>query len=414
VASGGIGVFTRRHVAVLAPLGFAAGLPVVLTGGTLEAWLASESVDIRTIGLMSLIGLPYAFKFLWAPLLDRVELPLGRRRGWIAASQLAVALALLATAAAASHHDLARTAALGVLISILSATHIAAIDAYRTDVLAPAERGAGAASYLIGFRIGGVCAGGLALVLASVTSFAWVYVALAMMLAAGVVVTLIAPAPERPTQAPDTWSDAVRGAFSDYAQRPGAVYALLLVLTYRLGEALAAPMITPMLIAHGYSLATIGWASKAVGIASAVVGGVVGGAIVARWYLRSAMLLFGLLATASNVGYLVLAITPHSIPGLAVAVAIDNALGAMAMAAFIAWLMSLCNTRYSAAQYALIYGIYAAELKLAGASSGFLVAALGWPTFFAITMVVALPGLLLLARLPPRLAMPTHGRPQDA
>ena len=406
--SGGLDVFARRNVAVLAPLGFAAGLPVVLTGGTLEAWLASESVDVRTIGLMSLVGLPYAFKFLWAPLLDRFDLPLGRRRGWIAASQLAVAVALVAMAATGANHDIARTAALGVVVAILSATHIAAIDAYRTDVLAFAERGAGAASYLIGFRVGGVCAGGLALVLASYASFSLVYLALAAMLTASVAATLVAPIPPPPPRTPHSWREAVAGAVADYMRRSGAARALLLVLTYRVGEALAGVMITPMLIAKGYSLATIGWASKAVGVTSAVVGGVIGGVVVARWYLRSAMLLFGVLATASNLGYLFLASMPPTTIGLAIAVAIDNTFGAMAMAAFIAWLMSLCSSSFSATQYALIYGIYAAELKLAGATSGFIVASTDWPTFFAWTIAASIPGLALLALFPKRLAMPSR------
>jgi len=400
-------VFGTRKVLALAPLGFAAGMPVALTGGTLEAWLASDSVDVKTVGLMSLVGLPYAFKFLWAPLLDRVDVGwLGRRRGWIAVSQLAIVFVLAIMGALDVGADPGVVAAIGVLLAFLSANHIAAIDAYRTDVLAAGERGAGAASYLIGFRAGGAAAGGLALIAASYLSFAAVYWMLAGLLAVALLASAWAPPPPPAQRPPTSMREAMVEPFREYLTRAGAWVALLLVVTYRLGEALAGAMITPMLLAHGYGLVAVGVFNKAVALAAAVAGGLVGGVVVARWYLRPAMLTFGALAALGNLGYAILAMTERTHVGLATVVAIDNFCGGMAMTAFVAWLMALCSRSFSATQYALLFGIYTGVVKLCASLSGYLVAWLDWPAFFAVTVAASVPGLVLLARLPARVAMP--------
>ena len=210
----------RREVLILAPLGFAAGLPVVLTSGTLYAWMASEDVDLRTIGMFSLVGLPFALKFLWAPILDYVNLPvLGRRRGWIALTQLALVVGLFVMGAIGAQ-DTATLAIAAITIALLSANHIAAIDAYRTDLLSPKDRGAGAATYLLGFRIAGVGAGGLALILAQHVSWRAVYWAFAGLLAIAMLAMRHMPAlGTAPEHSPQTLRAAVVQPWRDYFVR---------------------------------------------------------------------------------------------------------------------------------------------------------------------------------------------------
>ena len=391
----------------MAPLGFAAGLPVVLTSGTLFALMASQDVDLRVIGMFSLIGLPFALKFLWAPVLDYFRPPLlGRRRGWIIATQSLLVIALGVMGSIDMRHT-AQLATAGFVVAFLSANHIAAIDAYRTDLLTAKERAAGAATYLLGFRTAGVFAGGVAVVMAARVSWGAVFWIFAALLALSMVATLIAPPLEtRPRDAPASMRAAFVEPWRDYFRRQGALWALAVVLMYRVGESLAAPMIAPMLLSRGYDLIEIGALDKGVGFAASVVGTIAGGAILSRWYLRPALLSFGLLQAVANLGYAWLAHAATSRSALAVVVAVDNLAGGLAASVFIAWLMSLCSRSFSATQYALLYGVYAGAARLCGVASGYLVRALGWAAVFIVTAVAAIPGILLLLRLPPRVAMP--------
>ncbi len=408
-------VFTNRRIAAVLLLGFASGLPLALTAGTLQAWLAVENVDITTIGLFTLAGQPYIYKFLWAPFMDRFVPPIfGRRRGWILIAQLGL-LATIAFMGTLSPREtpwlLGGTA---LVVAFLSASQDVVIDAYRTDVLHETERGAGAAISVMGYRIAMLVSGGLALVLADqVLGWTGMYFLMASLMVIGMVATWFAPEPEDAGRAPATLGAAFVEPLREFLTRNGAWLLLLLIVLYKLGDAFAGTLTTAFLIRGvGFSATDVGAINKALGLAATITGALVGGAWMAGLGLYRALMIFGVLQALTNLGFMVLAMAGKSYSLMVAAVAAENMCGGMGTAAFVALLMSLCNHRFSATQYALLSALAAVGRVYVGPASGYLVAALGWAPFFFFTFLIALPGLWLLwllrARLepaPPRAAV---------
>ncbi len=408
-------VFTNRRIAAVLLLGFASGLPLALTAGTLQAWLAVENVDITTIGLFTLAGQPYIYKFLWAPFMDRFVPPIfGRRRGWILIAQLGL-LATIAFMGTLSPREtpwlLGGTA---LVVAFLSASQDVVIDAYRTDVLHETERGAGAAISVMGYRIAMLVSGGLALVLADqVLGWSGMYFLMASLMVIGMVATWFAPEPEDAGRAPATLGAAFVEPLREFLTRNGAWLLLLLIVLYKLGDAFAGTLTTAFLIRGvGFSATDVGAINKALGLAATITGALVGGAWMAGLGLYRALMIFGVLQALTNLGFMVLAMAGKSYSLMVAAVAAENMCGGMGTAAFVALLMSLCNHRFSATQYALLSALAAVGRVYVGPASGYLVAALGWAPFFFFTFLIALPGLWLLwllrARLepaPPRAAV---------
>ncbi|UCF77299.1 MAG: MFS transporter [Betaproteobacteria bacterium] len=408
-------VFTNRRIAAVLLLGFASGLPLALTAGTLQAWLAVENVDITTIGLFTLAGQPYIYKFLWAPFMDRFVPPIfGRRRGWILIAQLGL-LATIAFMGTLSPREtpwlLGGTA---LVVAFLSASQDVVIDAYRTDVLHETERGAGAAISVMGYRIAMLVSGGLALVLADqVLGWSGMYFLMASLMVIGMVATWFAPEPEDAGRAPATLGAAFVEPLREFLTRNGAWLLLLLIVLYKLGDAFAGTLTTAFLIRGvGFSATDVGAINKALGLAATITGALVGGAWMAGLGLYRALMIFGVLQALTNLGFMALAMAGKSYSLMVAAVAAENMCGGMGTAAFVALLMSLCNHRFSATQYALLSALAAVGRVYVGPASGYLVAALGWAPFFFFTFLIALPGLwliwLLRARLepaPPRAAV---------
>jgi len=408
-------VFTNRRIAAVLLLGFASGLPLALTAGTLQAWLAVENVDITTIGLFTLAGQPYIYKFLWAPFMDRFVPPIfGRRRGWILIAQLGL-LATIAFMGTLSPREtpwlLGGTA---LVVAFLSASQDVVIDAYRTDVLHETERGAGAAISVMGYRIAMLVSGGLALVLADqVLGWSGMYFLMASLMVIGMVATWFAPEPEDAGRAPATLGAAFVEPLREFLTRNGAWLLLLLIVLYKLGDAFAGTLTTAFLIRGvGFSATDVGAINKALGLAATITGALVGGAWMAGLGLYRALMIFGVLQALTNLGFMALAMAGKSYSLMVAAVAAENMCGGMGTAAFVALLMSLCNHRFSATQYALLSALAAVGRVYVGPASGYLVAALGWAPFFFFTFLIALPGLWLLwllrARLepaPPRAAV---------
>lgn len=394
------GAARARRLGAVAALGFASGLPFALSHGTLQAWLATLGVDIRVIGLYGLVGLPYTLKFLWAPMLDRWRPPwLGRRRGWMLAMQLAAALALAAIAASDPAVDPAAVALLALLLVFASATQDIAIDAWRADVLAPAERGAGAALGVAGYRIGLVVSGAGALVLAAHMGFAAVYGLMAGLMAATALASLAAPAAPS-VHGPVDLLQAYRDPLLQFLRRPDALALIALVILYKLGDAFAVSLTSAFLIgAAGYDTQTVGIVGKGFGLAVTILGGLSGGAIMFRLRLYRALMLFGVLQAITNLGYLALVHAGPDTAALAAVIGLDNLAAGMGSAAFVALLMACCDARYSAAQFALLTALAALGRELLGPTAGFLVDAWGWQIFFLASFGAALPGLVLLRRL---------------
>lgn len=393
-------VSARMWVALL--MGFASGLPLLLTGSVLQAWMTQAGVDLKTIGLFALVGLPYTLKFVWAPLLDRLVPPfLGRRRGWLLLAQLG----LIATIAALGQVDpLAQPwllALVALVVTFFSATQDIAIDAYRREDLTDNELGLGSSLYVNGYRIGMLVAGGGGLILADQIPFQTVYLLMALLMAATVLVTLAAHEPPLPQGRPTTLREAVVAPLRDYFRRPEALLVLAFVLFYKLGDTMAAAMTTPFYLDIGFSKTEVGAVVKLFGFWATIGGGLAGGLLILRIGIHRALWLFGLLQAASTAGFALLALRGAEISWLAGVVAFENVTGGMGTAAFVAFMASLTDRRFTATQYALLTSLMGVPRVLLAAPTGYLAEGMGWVVFFLFCTLAAVPGMLLLTRFAP-------------
>ncbi|MBM3373390.1 MAG: AmpG family muropeptide MFS transporter [Betaproteobacteria bacterium] len=378
-------------------MGFSSGLPLLLTGSVLQAWLKDGGVDLKRIGFFALIGLPYTLKFLWAPLFDRYVLPLGRRRGWLLLMQLAVAAALLVLAAAQPSPDqLWLIAGAGFLVALFSASQDIVVDAYRRESLAEAELGLGSALYVNGYRVGMLLAGGGGLILADWLSFPSMYRIMALAVAACVLVTLLAPEPVAPEGRPRTLRDAVVLPFLDYFRRDGAWLILAFILLYKVGDTMASAMTTPFYLELGYSKTEIGAVVKLFGFWATIAGGTLGGIWILRIGMLRALWWFGIGQMLSTLGFVVLSQLPPTELALAVVVAVENFTAGLGTAAFVGFMAALTDRRFTATQYALLSSLMGVPRVLLSAPTGWLAESLGWPGFFLLCALIALPGLLML------------------
>lgn len=378
--------------------GFSSGLPLALTGGTLQAWMTVVGVDLRTIGLFSLVGLPYTLKFLWAPFMDRYVPPwLGRRRGWILSTQIALFFAIFAMAFVSLQYGVGRVALLAFILAFASASQDIVIDAYRTDVLREAERGAGTAVHVMGYRIAILVSGAGALILSDRIGWRNTYLLMALVMLTGVIGALIGPEPDLQSNPPKTLRDAVWGPLEDFFSRHGALSILLLIVLYKLGDAYAGTLTTAFLIrGAGFSPTDVGAVNKGLGLLSLIVGATIGGSLMVRLGLFRSLLYFGVLQAVSNLSFMALALVGKSYPVMVFAVAFENLAGGMGTSAFVAFLMSLCNHRYSATQFALLSSLAVLGRVIISPTAGYVVESLGWANFFFVTALTALPGLGLL------------------
>ena len=494
-----------HRLVVVTVLGFASGLPLALTGQAMQAWLTADGIDLATIGFLSLVGLPYTFKFLWAPLMDRFDLPLlGRRRGWLVLAQLALAGALLALSAVSPKDSIRLFALLAVTVAFVSASQDVVIDAYRTDVLPPPERGLGASLNVMGYRLAMIVSGGLALIWtdpAQGGGWDWpgVYRFMALlMVGAAVLSATVLPRLERPpavasadrgarqdligfaavlaavalgvvvsdhfakpisqaliggslktTTLPAAlqgrWVDllalllgiaftlplaawaARRARFvtlldglNNYFSLPGAAAFLLFIVLYKLGDAFAGSLMTPFLLkGMAFAPAEVGVVNKVIGLWLTIGGALLGGVLMLKLGLWLALLAFGVLQMASNLGFWWLAVGGKgALPGLLIpafdwgfvklatatpvdggllmVIAFENISGGMGTAAFVAFLMSLCNQRFTATQFALLSAFASVGRVWVGPLAGVLAETIGWPVFFIASTVAAVPALVML------------------
>ena len=394
-------VYRSPRVAPLVVLGFASGLPLALTSTTLQAWATVAGVSLTQIGFLTLVGAAYTLKFLWAPLIDRYAVPLlGRRRGWIALSQLLLAAAIALMGQFDPAGSLGVIALLAVFVAFMSATQDIAFDAYSTDVLRSNERAAGAAVRVLGYRVAMIVSGGLALIIADQwLGWGGMYALMGALMAVCAVATFMAPEPEVVVKAPASLRDAVVLPLVEFFQRPEAVSFLALIVLYKMGDAFSGALSTTFLIrGAGFGVAEVGSITKVFGLAATVLGALVGGGLMSRLGLYKALLFFGVVQGFSNAGYWLLAsMEQPDLLTMAVVVALENLCAGMGTAAVVALMMALCNQRYSATQFALFSALSAVgRTYLAGPLTPPLVEAVGWSSFFLLTVVLALPGLWLL------------------
>ena len=386
----------RMLIALL--MGFAAGLPLLLTGSVLQAWLKDGGINLTDIGLFALVGLPYTLKFLWAPLFDRYALPrFGRRRGWLIVMQLALAAALAALSLAQpTPNHLLWISIASLIVAFFSASQDIVIDAYRRESMGDDELGLGSALYVNGYRIGMLLAGGGGLIIADHTSFGFMYQFMAACMAACVIVTIYAPEPALLKGTPSTLFEAFVLPLRDYIEREGAWLALAFILLYKIGDTMASAMTTPFYLELGYSKTEIGAVVKLFGFWATIAGGTFGGILIMRMGMRRALWLFGLGQMLSTLGFVALAYVGHDNLALAAVIAIENFTGGLGTAAFVGFMGALTNRRFTATQYALLSSLMGVPRVLLSAPTGWLAVTMGWPGFFALCTLIAIPGLLLI------------------
>lgn len=395
-------VYGSRRVLGLLGLGFSSGLPLALTSSTLQAWMSTENVDLRIIGIFSLVGLPYTLKVIWAPLMDRFSLPwLGRRRGWVLTAQILLAAGIVGMSLCSPAALPWPVAALAVSIAFLSASQDIAIDAYRADVLSRSELGAGAATTVVGYRIALLTSGALALILSDHMSWHRVYGLMAAVMMASSLFTFWAPEPREQVVSPKTLRAAIWEPLLSYFRRPKAVEMLLFIMVYKLADALAGAMTTPFLLQLGFTPTDVGTVNKAFGLISSILGSLAGGSIVAKIGINRSLWIFAFLQAVSNLSFTGLALLGKSYLAMVGAIGMENLCGGMGTAAFVAFMMSLCDKRFTATQYALLTSLMAVTRVLAGVPTGFMILSMGWAAFYAVSVLAAAPGILLLPRFAP-------------
>ena len=398
-----------QRLSAVSAEGFASGAPNTGLGEVLPIWLANYGVPVELIGLLPLAGLPYAIKFLWAPMLDRWPIPWpDRRRGWIALLQFLLGLSIASLALlspSTDPHTLAAIGLVALLVAILSATQDIVIDAYRTDLLTQQERGAGAAANSLGFRGGTLILGSGALLIAGGAGYPLAFVAAGALMLLLIPCTLSAPNLPPLSQPVDNLFQAMVGPVKEFLARTGgqrAMQVLALVLLYRLPDGLLAPMGGPFLVAEGLSEGQIGMLKSAFGVLATMVGVVLGGVMFGRLGMNRSLWLFGIAGAAGNLGYwLVARGGTASMEMVAGAVLLENLSSGLVGTAFVALLMSLCNPRFSATQYALLSGVYAVSSKVLAAPSGLIVKLLGWEHFFLLSAAASVPAFLLMVLVTP-------------
>jgi PAT family beta-lactamase induction signal transducer AmpG len=404
-----LSVFRDRNLAVILLLAFASGLPLALTSGTLQAWLTVEGVDLSTIGFFTLVGIPYTWKFLWAPAMDRFVPPfLGRRRGWLVITQVALICGILGIATLSPRSDLAAIAFFAVFIAFASASQDIVFDAYRTDIATREQRGIAGALTVVGYRTAMLVSGALALVL--VAGSAWIagigwrntYLLMGGLMGIGLLATLWGREPHLAAPPPRTLREAFVEPLREFFSRPDAVWILVLLVLYKLGDAFAGSLTTAFLLRGAqFSLADVGFVNKGMGLAATIVGALFGGVLMVKLGLYRSLMAFGILQAVSNLTFMWLAMVGKSYPVMVLAVGIENLCGGMGTAAFVALLMALCDHRFTATQYALLSALASFGRVYVGPAAGYATdpkyLGLDWPTFFFVTFLVALPGLALLA-----------------
>ncbi len=418
-----LAVYIRPRVLVILLLGFSAGLPLALSGETLRVWMADRGVDLGTIGLLSLAGLPYTIKFLWAPIVDALDVPwlsprLGRRRGWLVASQLFLIAAILFLG---TRDPIAAPLLVGfgaLLVAFASATQDIVIDAYRVESLKAEEQAAGMASYVAAYRVGMLASGAGVIGLTAwletrgLDKFAvWpiAFGVAAALVLVGLAAVLVGrepesrnaePAPAGKANAVGRVFHAAKGAFSEFLARDAALAVLAFVILYKLCDALAGAMTAPFVLSLGYDKATYAAIVKGVGLAALLIGGFAGGAVAKALPLARALWLGAILQMMSNLAFVWLGFQAVSPWALAVAIVFENFAGAIGTVIFVAYLSALCrNPLHTATQYALLTALASTGRTLLSSGTGFIAQSIGWSAFFVFTALAALPALALMAWL---------------
>ena len=385
-------------------MGFSSGLPLLLTLSTLQAWMADEGVDLGKIGLIALVGMPYSWKFLWAPLLDRFSFPLlGRRRGWLLMIQILLACSIGIMGFCDPSVGLFPLAIMALLTAFFSATQDMVIDAYRREHLEESELALGSTVYVYGYRIGMVVATSGALIVADIWSWRSAFAMMGLCMGVGIVTTLLAPEPSRSHSPLRSLKESVWGPFQEFFSRPGAWLVLSFVLLYKLGDTMASAITMPFYLEMGFTKTEVGIIAKGAGLVAIFLGMGLGGTLVLRLGTWRSLWVFGVLQGVSTAGFSVMAwytsVHGPSTTFLSGVIGFENLAAGMGTAAYMAYMASQTDKRFTATQYALLTSLIGIPRSLLSAPVGYMAEAMGWGSFFLFCALVAIPGLMVLGRL---------------
>ena len=389
-------IFSFRMLTMLM-MGYCSGLPLLLTGGTLQAWMTDEKIDLTAIGMVSLIGMPYVLKFLWAPFLDRYQIPfLGRRKGWMIIFQVLILLSIFGLSLSNPTTNLMAVLGWAFCIALFSASQDVVVDAYRREIMPDEELGLGSSLYVNGYRLAMIVSGSLALNMADNMPFANVYKIMALCMIPAILFTIIAPKENHHIKIPSNMKEAVFGPLQEFFTRKGAFIVLLFILLYKVGDSMAANMTTPFILQLGYTKSDLGNVAKLFGLVSTIIGGLIGGVMMLRYNMKWSLIFFGILQAVSTIGFAILPSMPITLSSLAIVVAFENLASGMGTAAYAAYMASLTNKQFTATQYALLTALMGVPRVILSSPTGKMAEVMGWEMFFVFCTVVAIPGLLLL------------------
>lgn len=402
----------NRRMLICVFTGFSSGLPLFILLNLLPAWLKTEGLSLAAIGAMTLVQMPYTWKFLWSPLLDRYALPLlGRRRGWMLATQIGLLVSVAAFGLLSPQADLGLVVLFSVAVAFLSATQDIVLDAYRRELLPEVELGLGNAVHVNAYRIAGLVPGSLSLILADHLPWLQVFAVTALFMLPGMAMTLLVREPAAARAAPKTLREAVVEPFHEFTSRKGwreALYVLAFVFLYKLGDSMCTALATPFYLEMGFSKSDIGLVAKHAGLWPSVIGGLLGGLWMVRLGINRALWVFGVVQLVAILGFAWLAwLGPQASIGanervtLAIVIGIEALGVGLGTAAFVAFIARATHPAYTATQFALFTSLMAVPRTFINATTGWLVGQMGWFNFFLLCTVLALPGMLLLLRVAP-------------
>lgn len=392
-----------RQMLVSFMMGFSSGLPLLLTLSTMQAWLKDAGVTNTKIGLMALLGTPYTIKFLWAPLFDRFEVfKLGRRKGWILIVQVFLAAVIMLLGQVNPAENLTLFSIFALLLTFFSASQDIVIDAYRREDLKDEELGLGSSLAVNGYRVGMLVAGGGALFMADFMSWKMVYFLMGCCMVVGILTTLFAPEPKVTEGAPRNLKETIVDPLLDYFKRDGAIMMLVFIFLYKVGDQMASTMSMPLYLDTGFTKSEVGAIVKLFGFWATILGGLLGGSIMLKLGIFRSLVFFGVLQMISTAGFWLLHIVGKSNFLLTGVIAFENLSGGMGTAAYVAFMASLTNKKYTATQYALLSSLMGVPRVFAAAPTGWMTDQFGYGFFFIFCTVIAIPGLIILYKYVPR------------
>jgi MFS transporter, PAT family, beta-lactamase induction signal transducer AmpG len=389
-------IFNRQMLVSLI-MGFACGLPLLLTMSVLQARMKEDGIDLTTIGLVNLVQIPYTWKFVWAPFLDRFIPPfLGRRKGWLAMAQFGLILAIAGLGYSDPVNHFGWMVFTAICVAFFSATQDIVVDAYRREDLSDEELGLGSSFYIYGYRMGTLLASGGGLIMADFIPWSHVYLLMCICMLPAVATTLLTPEPNVVEGSPKTLKDAVIQPLVDYFTRKDALWILAFILFYKIGDTMASAMTMPFYLEIGFSKTQIGAVVKIFGTSAIIGGAIAGGIIMFRFGIHKSLWVFGILQALSTACFVILARIGDNVSILSGVIAFENVSSGMGTAAFVAFMASITNKKFTATQYALLSSLMAFPRVLASAPTGFLAKHLGWESFFIVCTLIAIPGMMML------------------